>query len=157
MLCCCWHLFELHIGGHERGQVLCRYIKTGIAHVTDMDPAAGQPCNLMLGEDLHARRASSCTTSAAVAGLRRQLTHAHAWKCRLLAEQSKAAHALEELSRVQRERVTVELPPALLHAGRPAQWDPQQLLDAQLTWPMPVSDLLHRSACFFLVFACSQA
>lgn len=71
-----------------------------------------------------------------------QVTYKCARCCRLVAERSKAASKLEELSSVQAGVLRVKLPPALANAGRPAQWGPQQLLDAQLDWPMPVSSLV---------------
>jgi hypothetical protein len=67
--------------------------------------------------------------------------------CRLVAMRLKAVSSLEGLTRTQPGALSVKLPPALADAGRPAQWHPHHLLDAQLTWPMPVSDLLPQPAC----------
>ena len=76
------------------------------------------------------------------------VTYSGTYICSLVAERSKAEASLEA------PKITIQLPPALVDAGRPAQWGAQQLLDAQLQWLMPVSGLVSLTFFASLWFVC---
>ena len=67
--------------------------------------------------------------------------------CRLIAERSKAAATLRNVSTPDAQGFHVKLPLPLPASGDAGEWPPDQALSKQLDWGLPVRECLLSSDC----------